>query len=95
MSIADKRICSVVKESLDHADVVAHLQAHVKYAREKPRARKNHRARISTVPVLNEDNDLDSAKMVHSQKRFGLGQKDLLKARTLSRSFLLDTEASC
>jgi hypothetical protein len=35
MTIADKRTCPVVKESLDHADVKAHLQAHVKYAGKK------------------------------------------------------------
>jgi hypothetical protein len=35
MSIADKRICSVVKESLDQADLKAHLQAYVKYAGKK------------------------------------------------------------
>jgi hypothetical protein len=62
MSIADKRTCSVVKESLDHADVKAHLQAHVKYAGDKNQPQKNRRARISTVPVLNEDIEPDSVK---------------------------------
>ena len=63
MSIADKRTCSFVKESLDHAGVKAHLQAHVKYAGDKNQPQKNRRARISTVPVLNEDIEPDSVKV--------------------------------
>jgi hypothetical protein len=59
MSIADKRTCSVVKESLDHADVETHLQAHVKYAGRKIKDQENRRAHISTLPTSNEDIESD------------------------------------
>jgi hypothetical protein len=63
MSIADKRTCSVAKESLDHADVKVHLQAHVKYAGTKIKAQKNRRARVQTDPMSNEDIETDSVKV--------------------------------
>jgi hypothetical protein len=96
MSIADKRTCSVAKESLDHTDVKAHLQAHVKYAGRKIKDQKNRRAHISTLPVSNDDIESRTpCKLGHGKKQFSLGQKNLLEARTLPQSFLLDTETRC
>jgi hypothetical protein len=63
MSIADKRTCSVVKESLDYANVKAHLQAHVKYAGKKNQRSEKSSSMYLDSPVSNEDIEPDSMKV--------------------------------